>query len=103
MGADLGDGWSSNNKNKKSKKISTEIKEPRQHSLHFAKERRRGKVVTIVKPFYLKKEALQILLKDLKKKLGTGGTMKENTLEFQGDIPAKIEAHLKTLGYTFKK
>ena len=34
-----------------------------------------------------------------KKKLGTGGTLKENTLEFQGEIKDKLTIELKKLGY----
>lgn len=101
MGANFGDDWSSDNKNKPSKKISTEIKAPEKHLLHFAKEKRRGKVVTIVKPFYLDKKDLQTLLKTLKKKLGTGGTMKEDSLEFQGDIPDVLRKHIEDIGYKF--
>jgi len=103
IGTDFGDEWSSDNKNKPSKKSSTEIKVPEKHQLHFAKEKRRGKVVTIIKPFYLDKTALQALLKTLKKKLGTGGTVKEDSLEFQGDIPDALRKHLEALGYRFKQ
>ncbi|HHD79318.1 MAG TPA: translation initiation factor [Epsilonproteobacteria bacterium] len=106
MGAnfDEGDkGWSSDNKEKSSKQTITEVKEPEKHQLHLAKEKRRGKVVTIVKPFYLDKSDLQALVKILKKKLGTGGTVKEDSLEFQGDIPEPVRKHLETLGYGFKK
>jgi translation initiation factor 1 len=102
MGADFGDEWSSDNKNKSDKKVSMEIKTPDKHQLHFAKEKRRGKVVTIIKPFYLDKTALQTLLKTLKKKLGTGGTVKEDSLEFQGDIPELLRKYLESLGYRFK-
>jgi len=102
MGADFGDDWSSDNKQKPTKNISTEIKEPNKHQLHFAKEKRRGKVVTIVKPFNLEKSDLQALVKTLKKKLGTGGTVKENSLEFQGDIPEQLRKHLEHLEYKFK-
>ena len=103
MGANFGDDWSSDNKNKPSKKISTEIKPPEKHQLHFAKEKRRGKVVTIVQPFCLEKKALQALLKTLKKKLGCGGTLKEDSLEFQGDIPEQLRKHLEAMEYRFKK
>jgi len=102
MGANFGDAWSSDNKDKPSKQNSTELKEPNKHQLHFAKEKRRGKVVTIVKPFCLEKKDLQTLLKTLKKKLGCGGTLKEDTLEFQGDIPEQLRKHLEVLGYRFK-
>jgi len=102
MGADFGDDWSSDNKDKPSKNTSTEIKLPEKHQLHFAKEKRRGKIVTIVKPFYLDKATLQALVKTLKKKLGTGGTVKEDSLEFQGDIPDLVRKHLEALEYRFK-
>lgn len=102
MSTEFGDEWSSDNKNKVSKKISTEIRVPQKHQLHFAKEKRRAKVVTIVKPFHLDKTNLQALLKTLKKKLGTGGTIKEDSLEFQGDIPELLRKHLEALGYRFK-
>jgi len=103
MGANFGDDWSSDNKNQPIKKVSTERKPPEKHQLHFAKEKRRGKVVTIVQPFYLDKKDLQSLLKTLKKKLGTGGTVKENALEFQGDIPDVLRKHIEALGYRFKR
>ena len=102
MGAKFDDEWSADNKDKPSKVTSTEIKTPNKHQLHFAKEKRRGKVVTIVQPFYLDKKELQTLLKTLKKKLGTGGTVKENTLEFQGDIPDQVRKHLEGMEYRFK-
>ena len=103
MGANFEDGWSSNNKEKPAKSNTIEIKAPEKHQLHFAKEKRRGKVVTIVKPFYLEKKELQALLKTLKKKLGTGGTLKEDSLEFQGEIAGILRGYLEELGYRFKK
>jgi translation initiation factor 1 len=103
MGTNIEEGWSSDNKDKPSRQTSTQTKEPIKHQLHLAKEKRRGKVVTIVKPFYLTKSDLQDLLKRLKKKLGTGGTIKDNSLELQGDIPETVRKHLETFGYRFKK
>ena len=106
MGADFGDSWESDNKNKNpSAKTSTcnEILAPEKHQLHFSKEKRRGKVVTIVKPFCLTPNDLKVLLKTVKKKLGTGGTVKENTLEFQGELQMKLKPVLENLQYRFKK
>ena len=100
---DTDKGWHADNKDKASKKTSTEIKIPQKHQLHLAKEKRRGKVVTIIKPFYLEKATLQSLLKTLKKKIGTGGTVKEDSLEFQGDIPDMLRKYIEGLGYRFKK
>ena len=102
MGANFSDDWSSDNKEKKTQEIDKETKEPQAHHLHFAKEKRRGKVVTIVKPFYLEKKDLQTLLKTLKKKLGTGGTGKEESLEFQGEVKDNLKAQLEKLGYGLK-
>lgn len=103
MGAHFDEGWSSDNKEKPAARTSTEIRAPEKHQLHVAKEKRRGKVVTIVKPFYLERTELQALLKTLKKKLGTGGTLKEESLEFQGDIPELLRTQLEALGYRFKR
>jgi translation initiation factor 1 len=103
MGADFGDDWSSDTNEKIPKKFSAEIKIPQKHQLHLAKEKRRGKVVTIVKPFYLEKKTMEDLLKTLKIKLGTGGTIKEDSLEFQGDTPEIVRKHLEALEYKFKK
>lgn len=105
MGANFSDSWQSDNKNKTSSKkhIVQETISPQKHQLHFAKEKRRGKTVTIVKPFYLEKKDLQKLLKTIKKKLGTGGTIKENTLEFQGELHSKLKYTLEHLDYSFKK
>ena len=106
IGADLGEGWTSDNKEKPKKSSESFCQRhlpPEKHQLYFAKEKRRGKVVTIVKPFCLEKRVLQTLLKTLKKKLGTGGTIRENSLEFQGDIPDPIKKHLEAMDYRFRK
>jgi translation initiation factor 1 len=102
MGSSFSDDWSSDNKEKPKKKISTEIKEPQKHQLHFSKEKRRGKVVTIVQPFCLSSDNLKALLKTVKKKLGTGGTVKEDSLEFQGEVKENLKTQLEKLGYGLK-
>ena len=100
MGAKFDVGWSADNNDKK--KISKEIKPYDKHQLFFAKEKRKGKVVTIVKPFYLDKKELQALLKSLKKKLATGGSLKEESLEFQGEVQEVLKQELKSLGFKLK-
>jgi len=79
------------------------ILEPAKHQLVFAKEKRRGKVVTLVGPFAVEKDVLKSLLKSLKKKLGCGGTISEDFLEFQGDIQQRLRETLEALEYRFKK
>ena len=102
IGADLGEGWEADNKTKPKKENKAEVKLPQEHRLHLAKKKRRGKTVTIVKPFHLSKADLQALLKNLKKKLGCGGTLKEDSLELQGDIPDQVRVYLTDLGYRFR-
>jgi translation initiation factor 1 len=89
-------------KKKPNKKVSKEIKIAQKHNIHFAKEKRRGKVVTIAKPFYLETTHLKETLKTLKKKLGCGGTIKGDSLEFQGEIKDKLKSELIELGFGMK-
>jgi len=106
MGADFSDDWTSDNKDKapqNERTLCDEVLPPQKHQLHFAKEKRRGKVVTIVKPFCLEKKGLEVLLKQLKKRLGTGGTLRENSLEFQGELQTQLRTLLEALEYRFKR
>ena len=102
IGADIEDGWSEVQSPRKST-ISSEILEPQKHLLHFAKEKRRGKVVTLVTPFQLTKEDANLLLKKLKKKLGCGGAYKDGTMEFQGELKEKLRPLLIAEGFRFKQ
>ena len=55
---------------------------------------KKGKTVTVVRGLSLEAEEFKLLLKKLKNHCGTGGTLKEGTLELQGD---HIESVLKFL------
>ena len=102
IGADFGSNdWDVVSEKRKSS--VHEIKAGDKHQLVFHKEKRRGKVVTLVGPFMLEKETLKSLLKTVKKKLGCGGTVNEDFLEFQGDIQVKLRENLEKLEYRFKK
>lgn len=100
VGANIEDGWSE--VETKSKKVSKELKEPSKHFLHFKKEKRRGKVVTLVGEFFLTKDDANILLKKLKKSLGCGGTFKNGYLEFQGEVKEKLQELLPKNGFRLK-
>jgi translation initiation factor 1 len=102
MGASWDDEWSSDNKQKVSKKEANDIKEPSKHRLYISKEKRRGKIVTIVQPFYLPKDKLKALLKSIKSSLGCGGTIKENSLEFQGEVSQKLKDVLTSKDFRFR-
>ncbi len=101
IGADIDDSWSEVQTPRKSS-IQSEDLEPSKHQLFFAKEKRRGKVVTLVGEFYMPKDETTKLLKLLKKKLGCGGAYKDNMMEFQGDLKDKIRPLLVSEGFKFK-
>ena len=63
---------------------------------------RKGKTVTIITGFQHKPETLSKLLKQLKAKCGTGGTVKDNTLEIQGEHKQKLLELLIKSGYKAK-
>jgi translation initiation factor 1 len=67
-----------------------------------SKAGRKGKTVTVITGFQCKPETLEKLLKQLKTQCGSGGTIKDNTLEIQGDHKQKIRQILLELGYKAK-
>lgn len=82
---------------------TAKILEPKEHSLHVKKEKRRGKTVTLAGEFFISKNEVQNLLKDIKKALGTGGSFKNNFLEFQGECEQKLKELLLGRGFRFKR
>ncbi|MEA1919654.1 MAG: translation initiation factor [Campylobacterota bacterium] len=101
IGADFGSDW--NEVKTAQLKIKVEITEPSKHQLYFKKEKRRGKVVTLVGPLHVKRADAEALLKKFKKKLGTGGSFKEEFMEFQGDIQPRVRELFEAEGYRFKR
>ncbi len=99
LGASWNDGWSM--EEEKTAKVFT-ILEPSAHRLVFQKEKRKGKVVTLVGPFSLSEEDVQKTLSTLKKSLACGGAYKEGWMEFQGDISPKVRDNLEKMGFKFK-
>lgn len=99
LGASWGEGWQL--EEEKSVKVLT-ILEPSAHRLVFQKEKRKGKVVTLVGAFNLSEEDAQKTLSTLKKSLACGGAYKEGWMEFQGDIAPKVREQLEKIGFRFK-
>ena len=77
---------------------------PQQQNLRIQASRsgRKGKTVTIITGFQSSAETLAKLLKQLKTQCGSGGTVKENSLEIQGDHRDKLLQFLIQLGYKAK-
>lgn len=101
IGAEIEDGWAKVQTPKKTS-VSDEILTPNKHSLFFKKEKRRGKVVTLVGEFHISHKDATSLLGSLKKRLGCGGTYKENFMEFQGEIKEKLRELLVVEGYKIR-
>lgn len=77
---------------------------PSQQDLRISLSRkgRGGKTVTVITGFQSAASNLMLLLKTLKNHCGSGGTLKDNTLEIQGDHREKILQLLQNEGYKAK-
>ncbi len=63
---------------------------------------RGGKEVTVASGFALKPEALKALAKRLKTSCGSGGSIKDNTVEIQGDHRQTLQKLLEKDGFTVR-
>jgi translation initiation factor 1 len=100
LGASWNEGWSLE---EEKTTVTLTLLEPSSHRLVFQKEKRKGKVVTLVGPFNLDEEDAQKTLSILKKSLACGGAYKEGWMEFQGEIAQKVRDNLEKLEFRFKK
>jgi len=70
--------------------------------LHRDSKGRGGKTVTLVKKLVLTEDDLKELAKKLKQVCGSGGTIKDDMIEIQGEHREKIAEALTKLGYKVK-
>jgi translation initiation factor 1 len=103
MGANLDEENWDTLKNKPKQKQSTTLLPKNQHQLVFTFEKRNGKPVTLVGRFQIEEKGKKDILKLLKKKLGTGGTINEEWLEIQGDKKDAIVKVLEADGWKFRR
>lgn len=77
---------------------------PNQQDLRIQATRsgRKGKTVTVITGFQHQPETLTQLLKKLKSQCGSGGTVKDNSLEIQGDHKQKLLEILTKMNYKAK-
>ncbi len=64
---------------------------------------RKGKKVTVISGFQHSSETLTKLAKTLKAQCGSGGTVKDNTIEIQGEHAPKLVELLIAKGYRAKR
>jgi len=64
---------------------------------------RAGKGVTVITGLPLSASEIEALAGDLKKRCGSGGTVREGVIEIQGDHRDSIVAALVKLGWSAKK
>ena len=62
-------------------------------------KRKFGKVITIISGINSKEIDIKEIAKTLKSKLACGGTVKDNTIELQGNHAAKTKRELIKLGF----
>jgi translation initiation factor 1 len=67
------------------------------------RKHRGGKTVTVISGVPVSSDALAALAQQLKKLCSSGGTIKDGTIEIQGDHCDKIQAKLTELGYKVKR
>ena len=70
--------------------------------IHKQTKGRKGKGVSIISGLDLSVSELKILCKELKKKCGTGGSVKEFSIEIQGDVREQLKDELQKRGHIVK-
>ncbi len=68
-------------------------------TVRIERKGRSGKSVTIIDGLQMTAKEMEFLLKQLKRKLGTGGTLKETSLEIQGERGDAVMNALKKMSY----
>ena len=78
--------------------------EPSKQNLYVSldKKNRKGKVVTLITGFMGTDDDLQELGKSIKKRCGTGGSVKDEQIIIQGDFKKQIGEFLEKAGYRYK-
>ncbi len=64
---------------------------------------RDGKTVTVIDGFQIPQKKMDELLRQLKSKLGRGGTIKDTSLEIQGDYRDRLMSELKAMGFLLRR
>jgi len=71
--------------------------------LSLDRKNRKGKAATVIEGVPLVAAELAKLTKELKKKAGVGGAVKEGRIEIQGDKRDLMQEELESRGYSVKR
>ena len=86
------------------KAVSPDSRPVQQHlTVRLDRKSRAGKSVTIIEGLRMQLKEKEALLKQLKAGLGTGGTLKDATIEIQGDHRDSLMATLEKMGHKPKR
>jgi translation initiation factor 1 len=86
------------------KDLHTKLRPSQQKAtVRLDRKGRGGKSVTIIEGLRIPQQEREALLKRLKAKLGTGGTVRDTCLEIQGDHRDALMAALEQLGHPTKR
>lgn len=67
--------------------------------VQLEKKGRKGKGVTVIKGFFHTRQDLEEYARTLKTRCGSGGTVKDDTIEIQGDHRQTAVAFFRALGF----
>ena len=71
--------------------------------VRLERKQRGGKSVTVIEGLRIPDKEMEALLRQLKAGLGTGGTIKDTSLEIQGDHCDALISALEKMGYSPKR
>jgi translation initiation factor 1 len=67
--------------------------------IRLEKKGRKGKGVTVIKGFFHTTADLETFARELKTRCGSGGTVKNDTIEIQGDHRETVAAYFRAKGF----
>jgi translation initiation factor 1 len=70
--------------------------------IHKETKGRKGAGVSIIRGLGLESQALKVLCTELKKRCGCGGSVKNMSIEIQGDVRDKLKVELERRGHKVK-
>ncbi len=86
----------------KNSSLSTNLQSTNIIALKLDTKARKGKVVTVASGFNLSQVEIKSVMKQLKKKCSTGGTIKNGSIELQGNFIESVKSELTRQNFNIK-